>query len=175
MAQLTLDLGHRSAQGRDDFLVAPCNANAVGWIDRWPDWPSPALILWGEAASGKSHLTAVWRETSGATTFALEDLQHREPPDILDSTKNLTVDLAANTGVSPELQEPLLHLYNLMVEQGGTMLITARTPPARWDIALADLSSRLRACAAVAIEPPDDDLLSAVLFKLFNDRRKSVV
>ena len=28
-----------AAQGREDFLVAPCNEVAVAWIDRWPKWP----------------------------------------------------------------------------------------------------------------------------------------
>ena len=39
--QLPLDLGHRPALGREDFLVAPSNQGAVAWIDRWPDWPGP--------------------------------------------------------------------------------------------------------------------------------------
>ena len=44
-SQLALDLGHRPAMGREDFLVTPSNALAVAWIDRWPDWPGPALAL----------------------------------------------------------------------------------------------------------------------------------
>ena len=34
--QLALDLPHRTAFGRDAFLVAACNADAVAWVDRWP-------------------------------------------------------------------------------------------------------------------------------------------
>ncbi|MBM3560518.1 MAG: DNA replication protein, partial [Alphaproteobacteria bacterium] len=59
--QLALDLGHRAAFGREDFLVAACNAAAVHWIDLWPGWPAPGLALWGAPASGKSHLAAVWQ------------------------------------------------------------------------------------------------------------------
>ena len=73
--------------------------------------------------------------------------------------------------VPSELEEPLLHLYNLVVEKGGTLLLTARTPPARWTIGLADLSSRLRAMAAVPIAPPDDAMLTAVLLKQLDDRK----
>ena len=32
-SQLALDLGHKPALGRDDFLVAPCNAEAVAWLE----------------------------------------------------------------------------------------------------------------------------------------------
>ncbi len=46
-AQLPLELELRPALGRDDFLVAPSNEVAVAWIDRWPDWPGPALALYG--------------------------------------------------------------------------------------------------------------------------------
>ncbi len=47
MAQLPLDLGHRPALGRADFLGAPCNAEALAWLDRWPNWPATALALHG--------------------------------------------------------------------------------------------------------------------------------
>ncbi len=51
------------------------------------------------------------------------------------------------------------------------MLVTGRKPPARWNIGLADLRSRLAALPSVAIEPPDDALIAAVLVKMFADRQ----
>ncbi len=63
--QLALDFGHRPALGREDFLVAPCNEDAVAWVDRWPDWPGPALVIHGPAGCGKTHLAQVWRRRSG--------------------------------------------------------------------------------------------------------------
>ncbi|MBT3808848.1 MAG: DNA replication protein, partial [Rhodospirillaceae bacterium] len=62
--QLVLDLGHRTARGRSDFLVSRSNAEAVEWMDRWPDWPARALAIWGPAASGKTHLGHVWCDVS---------------------------------------------------------------------------------------------------------------
>ena len=41
-------------------------------------------------------------------------------------------------------------------------------------VGIKDLASRLRAVPAVALEPPDDALLRAVLVKLFNDRQLAV-
>ncbi len=38
--QLTLDLPHRVATGREDFLVSGANEAAVAAVDAWPDWPS---------------------------------------------------------------------------------------------------------------------------------------
>ena len=51
--QSTFDWGVRPALGREDFLVAPCNEAAVAWLDRWPDWPGPALVIHGPPGSGK--------------------------------------------------------------------------------------------------------------------------
>ncbi len=174
MGQLALDLGHRSALGREDFFVTPCNTDAVGWVDRWPDWPTPGLVLWGPPASGKSHLAEVWRSRSGAPLVGLDILHDHEPPAILGERHCLAVDLGGRASIAAELQEPLLHLYNLVAEEGGSLLITAQTPPARWPVALADLSSRLRAMVAVSIDSPDDELLTAILLKQFADRQLAV-
>ncbi|HEX2116704.1 MAG TPA: DnaA/Hda family protein, partial [Alphaproteobacteria bacterium] len=65
----------------------------------------------------------------------------------------------------------LLHLYNLLVERRGSLLLTAVEPPSRWPLQLADLRSRLAALPVVAIRPADDALVQAVLVKLFTDRQ----
>lgn len=170
MVQLALDLAFRPAQGRDDFFVTPCNADAVGWIDRWPDWAIPGLVVWGAPGSGKSHLAAVWRTRSDARAIGLDALGAHSPPAILGEQRHLLLDCASAATIPEALQEPLLHVYNLIVERGGSLLMVAQAPPARWTIALADLASRLRAMAAVAIAPPDDALLTAVLLKQLDDR-----
>ena len=54
------------------------------------------------------------------------------------------------------------------------MLITARSAPAVWAIRTRDLASRLKALPVVALAPPDDALLRAVLVKLFADRQLGV-
>jgi chromosomal replication initiation ATPase DnaA len=171
MAQLALDLAFRPAQGRDDFFVTPCNDAAVGWIDRWPDWPVPGLVVWGPPASGKSHLGEVWRMRSAAPSVGLDALARDIPPAILGDNRQLLLDVADATAIPVELEEPLLHLYNLIAERRGSLLLTARTPPARWAVRLPDLGSRLLAMNAVPIAPPDDALLTAVMLKQLDDRR----
>ena len=54
------------------------------------------------------------------------------------------------------------------------MLLTARTAPPTWTIRTPDLASRLKALPVVALAPPDDALLRAVLVKLFADRQLAV-
>jgi chromosomal replication initiation ATPase DnaA len=65
----------------------------------------------------------------------------------------------------------LFHLYNLVVERRGKMLLTARRAPAHLTWRLPDLASRIGGLPAVALAGPDDTLLAAVLVKLFADRQ----
>ena len=165
--QLALDLGHRPAFGHEDFLIAPSNADAVAWLDRWPDWPSHALALYGPAGCGKSHLAQVWKAATGAAILQLPALSTAAVPRLARAAGAVCVE-DAEDGVD---EEALLHLYNLLAEAQGFLLLTSRLPPAKWRLALPDLGSRLNTVPAVAIRPPDDTLITAVLVKLFADRQ----
>ena len=168
MTQFAFDLPHQTAFGRADFLVSDCNAAALQWIERWPDWPERALVLHGPAGSGKSHLAQLWSARGGGVVIAGEELSRREPNE-LASRRAVALDDAS---CAPE--RAVLHLYNCVVEAGASLLLVAREAPASWPIALPDLASRLRAAPAVAIAPPDDALLAAVLVKHFADRQVRV-
>lgn len=172
MRQLAIDLPHRPALGRADFLVSECNASALQWIERWPDWPAPALVLHGPARSGKSHLAHLWRERSGALLVPGDALPRAEPPVELNELAGVRAVAVDDAEGAPE--RALLHLYNCCSEAGASLLVVAREAPARWPIALPDLASRLRAAPAIAIAPPDDALLGALLVKHFADRQVRV-
>jgi chromosomal replication initiation ATPase DnaA len=173
MAQLPLDLGHRPALGWDDFLVAPSNQAAVSWLDRWPRWPGHALSLFGPAGSGKTHLAHVFQARSQAIFIGPEELGGDRMRSLLGRSRAAIVDNAERV-LLLERGEGLFHLYNLLAEQGGHLLLVSREPPARWGIALADLRSRLLAAPTAELAAPDDALLASVLIKLFADRQLSV-
>jgi chromosomal replication initiation ATPase DnaA len=65
----------------------------------------------------------------------------------------------------------LFHLLNLIRDEKSHLLLTARRPPDGWGLKTPDLLSRLRLAPLVQIEAPDDDLMRAVLVKLFTDRQ----
>ena len=169
MTQLILDLGHRPALGEADFLVAPCNQAAIRWLDRWPDWPAPALTLDGPPGCGKTHLARVFAARSHAPIIEAASLATEAVPTLIGNAGTCVVDDADRAA-----PRPLLHLYNIVAERRGGLLLTARDPPARWPGLLADLRSRLTASPAVAVEAPDDALLAALLVKLFADRQLAV-
>ncbi|WPZ33601.1 DnaA/Hda family protein [Thalassobaculum sp. OXR-137] len=167
--QLALDLGFRPALGRADFLVGASNAEAAAWIDRWPDWPEPArgLAIVGPSGSGKNHLAAVWQAASGAALVDAPALSSDIVPDALGDARNAVVDR-----VDGGIDEPaLFHLFNMVVERGGSLVILSRTPPARMEISLPDLASRLATLPVATIGLPDEALLAGVLAKHFADRQ----
>ena len=170
--QFALDLGFSPALGRDDFVAAPGNEVALGWIDRWPGWPRGGLALYGAPGSGKTHLAHIWRAASGAVLLDAAALEAGEPPELLGAARACALDLAAEPSGPAEAR--LLHLYNLLDQRGGHLLIAARRAPARWPVALADLRSRLATLPAVELGAPDERLMEALLVKQFADRQLAV-
>ena len=169
--QLAFDLGHRTALGADDFLVAPCNQAAVAWLDRWPEWPAPALTIHGPKGCGKTHLAHVWRSRTNARFIAVAELGGLSPYDLLEESNACIVDDVGNAGFD---EAALFHLYNAARDTGGHILLTAETAPSAWPLTLDDLRSRLVAAPTVAVGAPDDSVLGAVLVKLFADRQLRV-
>ncbi len=172
--QLAFEFDHRPSLSGEDFLVAPCNNEAIGWIDRWPDWPAPALAIWGPTGCGKTHLVRVWQARSGAREIGLDRLAEASPVALLDGKGLCAVEDAGAALADAEASEAFLHLFNLVAESKGHMMLTAEAPPARRAIELADLASRLAAIPAIEVKAPDDGLIAALLVKLFADRQLGV-
>jgi chromosomal replication initiation ATPase DnaA len=163
--QLALDLPHRPALEREDFLISSSNADAVAFIESWPHWPAPVAMLLGPPGSGKSHLVEVWRKSSRADVirgFASSVLPH-----ILRHGALAVEDLP---GEGFEERE-LFHLINLAREMKASVLLTAREHHAKWGLRIPDLVSRLNAIPVAEIREADDALLRGVLLKLFSDRQ----
>jgi chromosomal replication initiation ATPase DnaA len=164
--QLPLDLEHAAGVSRDDLVVSRANAEAAALIDRWPDWPSPVVVLAGPPGAGKSHLAAIWRDVSGAEALDARNLGNHigaDRPILIDAIDAAPLDDPA-----------LFHLINAVRASATHLLMTSRRFPAAWGATLPDLVSRLKAATVVEIAEPDDLLLSGVITKLFADRQVEV-
>ncbi|MBN8958383.1 MAG: chromosomal replication initiator DnaA [Rhizobiales bacterium] len=168
--QLALALAHNESFALEDFLPGPPNAAAFALVTRWPDWPSPVVALAGQEAAGKSHLAAIWAEQAGARFLSSRALRGADLPAALATGALVVEDIAPDA-----LDETaLFHLLNLVREESASLLLTARTAPAGWRLATADLASRLRAMPVATLGAPDDATLRAVFVKLFADRQLTV-
>ncbi|MFD1160027.1 P-loop NTPase family protein [Roseovarius aestuarii] len=167
--QLSFDLPVRQALGREDFFVSPANAAAVGMIEGWQGWAARKLVLTGPAGSGKTHLVHVWAALSDAKIVAAQALSEADIPAL--ASGNIAVEDAQTLAGDRDAEEALFHLHNLALAEGHALLITASKPAQHWGVHLPDLTSRMQGTAMVALEAPDDTLLTAVLMKLFADRQ----
>ena len=162
MVQLVLPLEPNNAMTRADFIVAPGNARALAFVDSFPDWPAPAVALYGPSASGKTHLARIWAQVCGAKLLDARSL--RDPvagPAVVEN-----VDSAPTFAHEPALFA--------MLEQGAPVLLTGRTAPSSWPVSLPDLKSRYGALLSFELGASDEALLMALAVKLFADRQVTV-
>ncbi len=168
--QLAFALPHAESLSRDDFLEGTANAEALGLIDSWPDWPNRVMLLAGPEGSGKSHLAAIWAEEAGARSTMAHALTAATVPGALATGAVVVEDLTPDSFD----ERALFHLLNLAREDGAYVLITARIAPVAMEIALRDLRSRLRAVPVVQLKAPDDHLFRALIVKFCADRQMSI-
>lgn len=161
--QLALDLALAPSYARADFVAGEANRLALDLVERWPDWPRPALVLHGPEGAGKTHLVHLWLGRANGTRIEAKALAGS---DIAALASHALAVEDVDRGVD---EEALLHLYNRAMEAGAGLVLTGRTAAAAWPVRLPDLRSRLLALPSAGVAPPDDALLRAVLAKLFAD------
>ena len=172
--QIPMGLPLPAAMGREDFFVTPANAQALATVESWRNWPQGKLVLTGPEGAGKTHLAHLWATEAAGQVLPARAVLLGDPDALIARTPHIALEDAEALVGLPAAEEALFHLHNMILAAQGRLLITAKTPPARWALGLPDLASRLQATAVVALAPPDDALLEAVLVKLFADRQLQV-
>ena len=176
--QLPLEFYHRPYMSKDDFMPAACNFEAYRLIDSWPVWTYFAACIYGPEGCGKTHLANIFSEKVSIIEhypykipyIKAQELTLEMPRQLLSKHFCLIVeDLNSNIN-----QEALFNLYNIYRDEGGCILFTSNEAPARINFSLPDLRSRMNIVPSIEIKEPDDDLLSALLVKLFMDRQITI-
>ena len=172
--QLTFDLPSRTALGRDAFFVSPANAMAVETVEKPDNWPDGKLVLVGAKGAGKTHLTHVWAEKFDALVLTAGGLNADDLASQIAGFTHVAVEDIDAIAAQAEQENALFHLHNMVLAAQGHLLMTSTIPPGKCSFALADLTSRIHACASATLQPADDQLLAAILVKLFYDRQLDV-
>ncbi|PPR77242.1 MAG: DnaA regulatory inactivator Hda [Alphaproteobacteria bacterium MarineAlpha2_Bin1] len=168
MSQLNLEFRHLPAFDRKDFIVSTSNYEAVSWLDKWPNWPKNGLSFYGEPGSGKTHLIHCWKLMTNGLIIESSNLNNLSLKKIYKNS-HVAID---NASKLPE--EILFHVINICNEENGTIFLLDRKAPAKWNIKLQDLKSRVRSMAVIELKKPDDQLLELLFKKLFTDRQIKV-
>ena len=134
MSQIALPLPP-AVSGKPQAIVTGSGNRAVAEALMAPDtWPFHSAILMGPPRSGKSML-AKW---------------------FVDTGRGGAID-----GADREDETELFHRWNRAQEDGIALLLVVDGE--RWDIALPDLQTRMRASLQLILQPPDDALAAELM------------
>lgn len=173
--QIALPFAHRPRFGRSDFVAAPSNAAARGWVldaEAMWRWPEGRMALWGESGTGKTHLLSVWAARHGAPVIEGRRLNEQDVAYLFHEGGFRALALDNADQVREEAD--LLHLINLVRERRMALLMAGRASPARWHVSLPDLASRLRATSSVPIGQAEEELLRRLFLRLLAERQMVV-
>lgn len=162
--QLLLDLNLPEHQDFDDFVVGP-NAEAVRAVENWSQGKGEAYIsLWGNKASGKSHLLEAACKTAqnqGHQVFYLSlQPSFRPDPEILQALAEvqlLAIDDLDYVQQLPDWQPQLYHLFNQIKANQHRLLVASREPLKGLNLLLMDLQSRLNWGPAYELKALQDE------------------
>ena len=161
--------------GEEDFLVTSCNKLAYQTIKSWPYWPHFALNIFGPQSSGKSHLAHIWinevekfiPRPVDIPIIRAENINMKNIHKLAENNNYLVIE-----DVTSEInEEAFFHLYNMYNIPEHFILFTSTLPFAKMKLKLPDLRSRLNTIPSAEISMPDDEMLIALIAKLFNDRQ----
>jgi len=153
-----------------DFIVSSSNAQAVDFLESWPDGKNSIALLSGPQASGKTHLIQGWILRTEATVIdktmlgkALStEFWNKASHAVLEDIQTVTDETA------------LFHLLRHAESHQLTLLLTSSLPAPEFPCSLPDLKSRLLALPAITIAPPDEILLHGYVMKYFSDHQLRV-
>lgn len=173
--QLLLDLSLKPNYSEIDYVKSPCNWEAAQWVHRWPEWPMKMIAIYGEPGCGKTHLAHIWQGKTGARFLTPSDILNLSPHDALGEASAVILDnvealFPKEANPDAAVEDWMFHFYNLVKEKNADLLFCSLRPPTQWAVRLPDLRSRLATILSIAINPPDEEALKAVLFKLCSER-----
>lgn len=118
-----------------------------------------ALWLWGPRDVGKSHLLQAVCAGREDRVYVPGAALRAAPAEALAGFERyacVCIDDVDRVLGGRDHETALFHLYNRLIDAGGTMLVASGTPPAAATFALPDLASRLRGGLVFALQPLTD-------------------
>ena len=160
--QLPLDLKAPDRFSRDRLVADGALTGLLDVLLKPQGWISPQILLLGPAGSGKTHLGHIFAAETGALFL---EAAATNGLDVATVDRGVVVDDAEIAS-----QETLFHLYNRLQSLGQPFVILTKNHPREWQVSIPDLASRLTAMRLLPVPEPGEDVLEAILNKLFAER-----
>ncbi|MEM8684287.1 MAG: DnaA regulatory inactivator Hda [Pseudomonadota bacterium] len=143
------------------------NEAAVDALQRIADGAQEGLWLSGLAASGKTHLLQALCERTGddAVYLSAELLAAAGPAMLegLESRRVIAIDDVDHLLGDRDVETALFSLYNLAMDQGSSLVLSASAARRELDVLLPDLESRFAQLPSFHLAPlNEDDHLAAL-------------
>ena len=173
--QYKLKFASNTYLGEDDYLVTQCNETAYKAVKLWPNWQHFSLAIYGPQSCGKSHLANIWitevqkslKRPIQIPIIPAHNINMKNINKLANEYPYLVID-KLDSSIN---EEAFFHLYNHYNVPDKYILFTSEVAPSKLALKLPDLRSRLNIIPCVEIYQPDDEMLMALIVKLFNDRQ----
>lgn len=167
--QLTLPVSWSLSFKPEEYVVSECNRYAFDWLEKWPFRirENFACIV-GNSGSGKSHLAGIWAKRMGAEIFSARSKVFEKWFEISSHTDNKYFVLDDADMIDDDIL--LFYIYNTIKEHDAYLLLTAKNPPIRWNIQLADVRSRLLTVNVLNIYKPDERAITGIITQMLKQR-----
>ena len=166
--QFPLDLALVPDNSAGAFVRGASNVEAVTALADTAGWANNILAIIGPKGSGKTHLGHIWAAEHQAISLDAKNIVESDGfvPRKDYRGRALWIDNASSAD-----EYTLFTLINLTITgELQALLLTDQNMPAKWDVQLPDLHSRLKNVQIARLQEPDEGLLSAIITKLFMDR-----
>ncbi len=160
-----------------DFIQDDNNIHALKWLLQWPNWPNNRNVIFGQETCGKTHLAKLWINSVNGNIINKESTQI-QPRNLIEKYDNFALD-DIHIFLSNDYQNTqakwLFDFLNILNESNNKyLLITTNTILYENITNLKDLASRLASINVIKMNPPCEDTLKKILYKLANDLNLSI-
>ena len=153
----------------DDFYVSKSNKHIFDYLNNWPKWEKNFLNIYGEKFSGKTHLINIFIKKFKGIKF---DANLITDKDLMQIKVNENIILE---NFDENINERLIYsLFNIIDLDNKFIIVTSRKSIVDIDLKLKDLKSRTKNFLLQKIGKPDDELMFALILKIFSDRQIAI-
>lgn len=163
---------------RENFIVPKGQRSPITVLENWIAASDAGNILTisGPARAGKSHLAHISAQLLCCDVISAAELSSL----ILDGARAKSqIDLSQRAiviDVVDDLADPVFMHEYLAKRAGMTRktILSGNGEPGQWAQGLPDLATRLESYPRVSLNEPSEELLKAVIKKMFKDRQLDV-